>query len=116
MHEQYQAWLMQQSFYPVLIYQHGSQLFVRENDTYRILAVQVGYTAFVVDMGLRFCREVLSSAKTDSNSFVISKGEKVLNADSQKKICLCEILKFKDIDFEVSVTCAKCNCSKLPNE
>jgi len=39
-------WVKQSPQYPTLIFIHGERLFIRENDVFKVLAVQLAYEAY----------------------------------------------------------------------
>lgn len=57
MHEQYQAWLKLQPVYKTLVFQYGSQVFIHEYGAYKILAVEVGYLAWIAKNEVKPCNQ-----------------------------------------------------------
>lgn len=109
MHEYFEEWLKQQEDYKTLVFQHGDQVFVREDGEYKILAVRLGFQVWSVKtkaiaalINLRecktiaelMCQRVRAEAEwikclrsgdipeaDKSNTWILEEGEKVLSCN-----------------------------------
>ena len=46
LHADYQDWVKKQDFYPILLANRGTALFLRDDDEYRYMPVRVGFRAY----------------------------------------------------------------------
>lgn len=46
LHADYQDWVKTQDFYPILLANRGTALFLRDGDEYRYMPVRVGFKAY----------------------------------------------------------------------
>lgn len=57
MHEQFQSWLKLQPVFKTLVFQYGSQVFIHEYGAYKVLAVEVGFQAWIADKEVISCNQ-----------------------------------------------------------
>lgn len=47
MHEQFEKWFKAKHFFSQLVFIHGDRLFLRDEQVYRLLVVQIAYEAWM---------------------------------------------------------------------